>query len=312
MTIPVLIDTDMAVDDWMALAYLLQRTDVDVRAITVAADTEAASAAAVRNAMSIAALAGKPDVPVASGRPVPLHANGLQPGWRDRIDTLLGLELPPSPSKPTNLTAVELLRRELGTASEKPVLLTLGPLTNIAELLAYDPSLSRQIAMTYIMGGAVDVPGNLDAGIGGDNDTAEWNIFLHPPAAAAVISSGLPITLIPLDATNTAPLTPRFYGQLGADLGTPVARFVHEVLTVEKTSIDQGIWYFWDPLAAVAITHPEVIDTDLISIRVVTTPGPEDGRTKRDDTVRPINVATRADAGLFEHVFLAALNGRQV
>jgi len=91
---PVIIDTDMAVDDWMAIAYLLQRNDVEVRAITVTADTAATCEAAVRNAMAITALAGKPNIPVAAGLPVPLHGNGLQPGWRDRIDTLLGIELP--------------------------------------------------------------------------------------------------------------------------------------------------------------------------------------------------------------------------
>src|SRR3569623_715610 len=97
---PVIIDTDMAVDDWMALAYLLQRHDVDIRAITVTADTAGTCEAAVRNAMAICALAGKPNIPVAAGLPVPQHSNGLHPGWRDRIDTLLGIELPPNPNEP--------------------------------------------------------------------------------------------------------------------------------------------------------------------------------------------------------------------
>ncbi len=308
---PVVIDTDMAVDDWMAIAYLLQRDDVDVRAITVTADTAATCAAAVRNAMDILALAGKPDITVAAGRPVPLHSNGLEPGWRDRIDTLLGIRLPPNPNEPSGMTALDLLLRSFNGPGEKPALLTLGPLTNIAELLARDPRIIERIAMTYIMGGAVDVPGNLEAGIAGANDTAEWNIFLHAPAAAAVFTSGMPITLIPLDATNTAPLTPRFYAELGADRTTPIAKFIYDVLTLERAPIDAGAWYFWDPLAAAAITHPEVIDTQAMPINIVTAPGREHGRTKRDGDGQLVEVATRADAGLFEHVFLGALNGRQ-
>ena len=243
---------------------------------------------------------------------MPLHANGLQPGWRDRIDTLLGIELPANPGLPSPLMAVELLQKTLNAAGEKPVLLTLGPLTNIAELLARDPRLTQRIPMTYVMGGAVGVPGNLESSIVGNNDAAEWNIFLHPPAAAEVFGSGLPITMIGLDATNTAPLTNRFCRTLGADRSTPLAAFIHDVLTIEKASIDAGGWYFWDPLAAVAITHPEVIETEQMPIRVITTPGHDDGRTLRDSTAgRPVNVATSADAGLFEHVFLGALNGRQ-
>ena len=308
---PIVIDTDMAVDDWMAIAYLLQRDDVEVRAITVAADTAATCEAAVRNAMNIVALAGKPDIPVAAGRPVPLHSGGLQPGWRDRIDTLLGIELPPSPNEPGGMMALDLLLRSFNGVGEKPALLTLGPLTNIAELLLRDPKIIDRVAMTYVMGGAVDVAGNLADGISNPNDTAEWNIFLHAPAAAAVFASGIPITLIPLDATNTAPLTPRFYTELGADRATPIAEFIYEVLTREKTQIDNNVWYFWDPLAAVAITHPEVVDTQTMPISIITAPGREHGRTKRDSDGQLVEVATRADAGLFEHVFLGALNGRQ-
>ena len=117
--------------------------------------------------------------------------------------------------------------------------------------------------------------------------------------------------MIPLDATNTAPLTERFYRELEADRSTPIADFIFEVLTREKASIDAGGWYFWDPLAAVAITHAEVVDIETMPIRIVTKPGREDGRTKRDAAGRAINVAVTADAGLFEHVFLGALNGRQ-
>ncbi len=308
---PVVIDTDMAVDDWLAIAYLLQRDDVEVRAITVAADTAATCEAAVRNAMDILALAGKPDIPVAAGRPVPLHSGGLQPGWRERIDSLLGIKLPPNPNEPSGAMALDLLLRSFSMPGEKPVLLTLGPLTNIAELLARDPSVVNRIAMTYVMGGAVDVPGNLADGIASPNDTAEWNIFLHAPAAAAVFTSGMPITLIPLDATNTAPLTQRFYAELGADRTTPIAEFIYEVLTREQDSINNDSWYFWDPLAAAAITHPEVVDTQSMPIRIITAPGREHGRTKRDADGQLVEVATRADAGLFEHVFLGALNGRQ-
>lgn len=308
---PVVIDTDMAVDDWLAIAYLLQRDDVDVRAITVTADTGAACDAALRNAMDIVALAGKPNIPIASGRPVPLHSGGLEPGWRDRIDTLLGIRLPPNPNEPSGTMALDLLLRSFNAPGEKPVLLTLGPLTNIAELLLRDPRIIDRIPMTYVMGGAVDVPGNLADGISNPNDTAEWNIFLHAPAAAAVFASGMPITLIPLDATNTAPLTPRFYAELGADRTTPIADFVYEVLTREKASIDSNGWYFWDPLAAVAITHPDVVDTQSMPISIITAPGREHGRTKRDADGQLVEVATRADTGLFEHVYLGALNGRQ-
>src|ERR1700712_976533 len=102
----------------------------------------------------------------------------------------------------------------------------------------------------------------------------------------------MPITLIPLDATNTAPLTQRFYAELGADRTTPIAEFIYEVLTREKASIENDGWSFWAPLAAAAITHPDVVDTQTMPISIVTASGREHGRTKRDDAGRPIQVAT--------------------
>lgn len=58
------------------------------------------------------------------------------------------------------------------------------------------------------MGGVVDVPGNVGASHGGiDNMAADWNIYVDPRAAAIVLQSGVPITLVPLDATNHVPVT---------------------------------------------------------------------------------------------------------
>ena len=68
---PVVVDTDMAADDWMAILYLLQQSDVDVKAITVAGTGEAHCAPGVQNALDLAVLAGRPEIPVACGRETP-------------------------------------------------------------------------------------------------------------------------------------------------------------------------------------------------------------------------------------------------
>ena len=57
--------------------------------------------------------------------------------------------------------------------------------------------------MVYIMGVAFDVPGNIAlSNVGIDNTVAEWNVFIDPHAAAMVLKSGIPVTFVPLDATN--------------------------------------------------------------------------------------------------------------
>ena len=109
--------------------------------------------------------------------------------------------------------------------------------------------------MVYIMGGAFDVPGNIALSkVGIDNTVAEWNIFIDPHAAAVVLKSGIPVTFVPLDATNQAPITEDFYNRLGKERSTRAAEFVYRLLTRQFDFIRAGLYWFWDPLTAVIST----------------------------------------------------------
>ncbi|MFL5801578.1 MAG: nucleoside hydrolase [Roseiflexaceae bacterium] len=199
----IVIDTDMAADDWMAILYLLQRPDVTVRAITVTGAGETHCASGIRHALGLAALSGYHKILVACGRETPLQGNHAFPdGWREGVDSLLGLSLPEGQDTASNLTAVELLTSVIQSSPAKVTLLTLGPLTNVAEALQNTPSLVDNIESIYIMGGAVNVPGNVGtSGVGITNNTAEWNIYVDPYATNIVLQSSAPIALVPLDAT---------------------------------------------------------------------------------------------------------------
>ena len=61
----VVVDTDLAFDDIMALLYLLQRDDVAIDAVTITGTGEAHCDPGVRNALALLALGGAPDTPVA-------------------------------------------------------------------------------------------------------------------------------------------------------------------------------------------------------------------------------------------------------
>lgn len=308
----VVIDTDMAVDDWMAILYLLQRPDIAVEAITVVGTGETHCGPGIRNALDLAALAGNAGIPVSCGRESPLQGNHTFPtSWRDMVDNLAGLSIPPNPNQPSNQTAAELLTSVIGNAQERVVLVTLGPLTNVAEALQSEPSLVDNLEMIYVMGGAVNVPGNLQVpGVNVDNRVAEWNIYVDPHAAALVLESGAPITLVPLDATNRAPLTVAFYRRLGADRTTPEADFVYQVLTKMQDFINSGGYYFWDPLAAAIATHETLATVEPQTLRVIDEEGPECGRTLGSEDGSTVLVCTAADAAAFEDLFLDTLNGR--
>ena len=308
---PVVVDTDMAADDWLAILYLLSRPDIDVKAITVTGTGEAHCRAGVRNALNLAALAGRPEIPVACGRESPLVGDHTFPShWRERVDALFGLSIPENPNNPSSESAVELLVRVIQGSPRKVHLITLGPLTNIAEALQAEPVLIDNLQMITIMGGAVHVPGNVGSSSDIDNNAAEWNIYVDPHAAAIVLSSGAPATLVPLDATNYAPLTMDFCKRLEKDRTTSVADFAYRVLSENEDFILSGAYYLWDQLTVAVATDESLATFQELALTVMEEEGPESGRTLTGDEGYPIRVTLTADRSRFETLFLDTLNGR--
>ncbi len=307
---PVVIDTDMAADDWMAILYLLRRPDVTIKAITVTGTGLAHCEPGVRHALGLVALAGEKDIPVACGRETPLQGNHAFPAaWRDEVDRLYGLELPGGSNPAAGQQAVELLTDVIEASAGEVAVLTLGPLTNVAEALEGNPGLVGKLGMVYTMGGAVEVPGNVGASdVGIDNPVAEWNFYIDPHAASQVFQSGVPITLVPLDATNQVPITPGFYQRLRAAHDSPAAAFLYDLLTLRQDFIQSGTFYFWDPLAAALLTDESLAAFETRPLRVVEGEGPQSGWTHSDEGGMPMRIALSADGQRFEQVFLSTLN----
>ncbi len=309
--IPFIIDTDMAGDDWMAILYLLQRPDVNVIAITVTGVGEAHCAPGIRNALDLLMLAGRAEVPVTCGRETPLmrgHAFPVE--WRNAVDSLFGLSLPRNPNLPSSESASELISRLLRESDQKTHIVALGPLTNIAEAFESEASLNKDLRMLTIMGGAVNVPGNVGPSLNIENPSAEWNIYADPHAARVVFDIVAPITLVPLDATQYTPMTMDFYRQIKKDHATPAAEFVYRILTQIENRIRQGGYYFWDPLAAAIATDESLTDFQEMNLIVIEEESPDSGRTFLSNTGKAIRVAIRADQTRFEKIFLDTLNAR--
>jgi len=300
----------MAADDWLAIPYLLKRPEAAIQAITVTGAGEAHCEPGVKNALGLVALGGHPGLPVACGRERPLQGNHIFPtAWRDGVDSLYGLTLPEDDNAASTQTAVELLTATVQSSPQKITLLTLGPLTNVAEALQATPTLKDNMEMIYMMGGAVDAPGNVgvsEAAI--DNDFAEWNFYIDPHAAGIVFQSGAPLTLIPLDATNQAPVTVEFYNRLKDEHATPVAKFAFEALSENHGFIESGGFYFWDPLAAAILTDESLATFETRALTVVEDEGPRSGGLAISDSSPIIRFAASADGKQFEQVFLEALN----
>lgn len=303
---PVIIDTDMGSDDWMAILYLLNTPDVTVQAITVTGTGLAYCDAGVHIALGLLALADYPDVPVSCWRETPLMGENAFPAeWRTDMEAAEGLGLPAGGSA-AEQDAAALFASVVGASAEPVTVLALGPLTNVGAALEADPALVEKIEMIYIMGGAVEVAGS---GISEQNTTAEWNIFCDPHAARLVFESGAPVTLVPLDATNDVPVTLSFVDRLAAARQTPEAEFVYGLLVGNLGFIESGGYYFWDPLAAAVLTDESLVTLSSRDVTVIDTPGPEDGRTKPVGNGPEIRVATAPNREAFEQRFIETLNG---
>jgi pyrimidine-specific ribonucleoside hydrolase len=226
--------------------------------------------------------------------------------WRDAADAAWGVELP-DVEVPADLpSAADLLAETL--SSGRVTLLTLGPLTNPAEAFRADPDLADRVWSVVIMGGAVDVGGNVYTE-GAESPSAEWNFYVDPVAADEVIGSGAPITLVALDATNQAPITPEFVEQFQSDTETEAGEIVSGLLA-SNPLVGSGEAYFWDPLAAAVLVDPDLVATERTQIRVVTEQGADSGRTVRDSDGHQVKVAVDADAEEVERLLADTLDGQ--
>ncbi|MBN2114863.1 MAG: nucleoside hydrolase [Acidimicrobiia bacterium] len=306
--IPVVIDTDLAMDSVMAVLYLLGRPELDVQAITVSGTGEVHCAPGVQIAADLAALAGHPDVPVACGPEEPLAGDNVFPiSWRQAADDAWGMELPAG-AEPSLVPAPELLVSVISASPQPVVVFTDGPLTNLAVALRLDPALAGNIAMTFVMGGAVDVSGNAVR-----NPDAEYNIWVDPLAAAEVLASGLPITLVPLDATNQVPMGSLHLRVLREHGRTPVAEAVVAMLEANAGFLDSGEMFFWDQVAAALVVDESLGGFETVRLEVVTEGGRDEvGQTVRSDDGAEVRVAVRVDVERFEREFLSALAGEDV
>jgi purine nucleosidase len=181
-----LIDTDTASDDAVALIMALRAPDVRVAAITVVAGNVNLQQA-TRNVLYTVELCGA-TVPVYSGAEKPLLRAYQDATWFHGRDGLGDHNYPAPTRSAEPLHAVDAIIQTI-EANPGLVLVTLGPLTNIALALSRRPEIAASVGRCIVMGGAPCCEGNV-------TPAAEYNIWVDPDAARIVMRSGLPVELI--------------------------------------------------------------------------------------------------------------------
>ena len=181
-----LIDTDTASDDAVALIMALRSPEVRVAAITVVAGNVPVTQA-TSNALLTVELCGA-DVPVYSGAEAPLLRKLVIADWFHGADGLGDHGY-----KPTKLVAApgHAVDALIQTVRDNPgiEIVTLGPLTNLAMALLREPKLAASVKRCVVMGGAPCCAGNV-------TPAAEFNIWVDPEAARIVFQSGLPLEMV--------------------------------------------------------------------------------------------------------------------
>ncbi len=272
----VIIDTDPGVDDALALLLALESPELVVRAITTVAGNVPVELTTANAHRILTVARPVPRPPVARGADRPLvrplqtasHVHGED--GLGGISLLRGPEgrlmYPVGDPPPWRLDAVETILALLGEHPGKMTLIAIGPLTNLALALRRDPARFSRVREMIIMGGAVSVPGNV-------TPTAEFNFHVDPEAAREVLTSGLPVTLIPLDVTRKAVLSAeaiRTLGRLGGEVGRFIEAFSRVGLEfARRVEKEKGITLH-DPLAVAAAMAEELFAFAPLSLDVET------------------------------------------
>ncbi|HET8652008.1 MAG TPA: nucleoside hydrolase [Gaiellaceae bacterium] len=245
---PILLDCDPGHDDAIAVLLALASPEVELIGITTVAGNQTLEKTTA-NAIRILEFAGRTEIPVAAGANRPLRR---EPHVAKEVHGETGLDgpdLPPALGAPIDEHAVDFL----GRRADGVTLVAVGPLTNVALLLArYPEARPKRIVL---MGGSI--------GVGNTTPAAEFNVWADPEAAARVFASGLDVTMIGLDVTHKALMAQadadrlRATGRTGtlvAELWTFYNRFHQRIYGFDGSPIH-------DALALAHVFRPDLVET---------------------------------------------------
>ena len=281
--IPVLVDCDPGQDDAIALLLALASPELELLGVTTVAGNQTLDKV-TDNAIRVLELAGRGDLPVAAGADRPLARELVTAADAHGETGLDGPELPPARGHPVDRHAVDFLAERVLSAGRPVTLAALGPLTNVALLVAERADAARSLDRIVLMGGAI-AEGNMTA-------SAEFNVWVDPEAAARVFESGLDVTMVGLDVTNRAVLTPEHADLLRPQsrVGTAVAAMLDFYGAFYRKAYDHGGCPVHDAVAVTRVARPELVRTERRHVEVDTSSGICRGRTVVDTrrrTVRP-------------------------
>ncbi|WP_236794865.1 nucleoside hydrolase [Amycolatopsis sp. GM8] len=274
-----IIDTDPGVDDAFAISLAALSEDVDLLGVTTVFGNVPLENT-TRNALRVLQLCGRADVPVAAGAHRPLvHPQIARAGHVHGMDGLSGRSAAlPEPERELEPGGAVGLLVSLLEAADEPVTITpIGPMTNIALLLAAHPHVKPKIDRIVLMGGGVD-RGNSTA-------AAEFNIWSDPEAARRVlVEEDVPCVMVPLDLTYRCAVDTAWLGKLASTgpIGAALEALTPDYLASYRRALGWDGIVLHDAVAVAEAISPGILRTESYPIEVDTTFGPGRGATLVD------------------------------
>lgn len=280
----VIIDADTGTDDAIALVMAVNSPELQIDSITTVAGN-ARLADTTRNSLRLLSYLGRRDIPVSEGADRPLkvesrfsyHYHG--PGG-------LTTRLPATNIIPIEARAPEHLHTAAEQAGGELEIIALGPLTNVAQAISRGPNQMSRVKRIYVMGGAVEVPGNV-------TPTAEFNIYADPHAASIVFDSGIPITLVGLDVGDAVG-----FDRNGTDWRSGTSK--GEVVSARimqgwfDTHPRRDVYVLCDPVTVAAAVTPDLFEYRQGTI-TVDEDGEHRGRTRAEYGAGNVSIALSVD-----------------
>ena len=307
--VPVIFDDDGSPDGTTALFYLLSNPHVNLLAVNISYG-EAHPAIYIQHIGRVLDQLQRGDILLGFGQDSPLAGDNAFPeSVREVSGNFWGIPIPNQSKTYPVQPAAELIVSVLNSSTEPVTMFISGPCTNLAMALRLAPGISEKIESIAIMGGAVYVPGNIhDFYPDSPNKVAEWNIFADPLAAKEVFESGIPLYIIPLDATNQV-LVKRedviswSEGGAAADYASEFYRKIFDDWGWKEGAV-------WDVMTAAIMMNTELCEFTDLALQVITQPGDTNGQTAVVDDIEPnVSVCLQPDADGIRQEFYTTYSG---
>jgi inosine-uridine nucleoside N-ribohydrolase len=288
----VLLDTDIGddIDDAFALSLALRSPEIHLLGVSTAfGDTELRARLLDRYLGAV----GRNTLPVSAGGTTPANNVFTQSAYAHH-----------APER-KHADGVAFLLNQIRTNPGQITLIAIGPLFNVKAAIEKDPATFKKLKRVVIMGGSIDR--GYDSGTDSKRPPdAEWNIQCDPAGLRALLASGVPVYIMPLDSTQVR-LSQHDLEKVLAH-GSPVTDQL--ALLYHQWVWGNGVQWttptLFDPVAVAYSIRPDLCPTTPLRIEV-----DDKGFTRRVDGPPNAQVCLKSDEDGFRQLLLDRLAGEE-